>query len=66
MDTIRGNEKNRTLPLEDINLRPEGKITQEGTRRNIRTIIEYLEGWFNGRGAKGIDSQEGLEEKGRH
>ncbi|MEC8713157.1 MAG: hypothetical protein VXX35_01805 [Chloroflexota bacterium] len=56
-------KKPELYPLEDINLRPEGKITQEGTRRNIRTIIEYLEGWFNGRGAKGIDSQEGLEGK---
>ena len=50
-------------PLNKINLKPEGVITQEGTRRNIRTIIEYLEGWFNGRGAKGIDSLEGLEGK---
>ena len=50
-------------PLNKINLKPEGLITQEGTRRNIRTIIEYLEGWFNGRGAKGIDSLEGLEGK---
>ena len=38
---------------------PKGKITSEGTRRNIRTIIEYVEGWLNGRGAKGIDSLEG-------
>jgi len=38
---------------------PEGPITVEGTRRNIRTIIEYLEGWLTGRGAKGIDSLEG-------
>ena len=38
---------------------PEGPITTEGTRRNVRTIIEYLEGWLSGRGAKGIDSLEG-------
>ena len=31
----------------------------EGTRRNARMIIEYLEGWLNGRGAKGIDSLAG-------
>ena len=39
--------------------RPEGKITLEGTRRNLRTLIEYVEGWLNGRGAKGIDSLAG-------
>lgn len=38
---------------------PEGPITVEGTRRNTRTLIEYVEGWLNGRGAKGIDSLEG-------
>ncbi|MDP6821895.1 MAG: hypothetical protein QF554_01195 [Dehalococcoidia bacterium] len=38
---------------------PEGPVTQEGTRRNIRTIVEYVEGWLNGRGAKGIDSLDG-------
>ncbi len=38
---------------------PEGPVTQEGTRRNCRMLIEYLEGWLNGRGAKGIDSLEG-------
>ncbi len=38
---------------------PEGAITIEGTRRNARMIIEYLEGWLNGRGAKGIDSLAG-------
>ena len=49
--------------LSNLNLRPEGDLTKEGTRRNIRTIIEYLEGWFNGRGAKGIDSLEGVPGK---
>ena len=39
--------------------RPEGKVTMEGTRRNLRTLIEYVEGWLNGRGAKGIDSLAG-------
>jgi len=38
---------------------PAGPITLEGTRRNCRMLIEYLEGWLNGRGAKGIDSLEG-------
>ena len=38
---------------------PEGPTTIEGTRRNVRTIIEYLEAWLSGRGAKGIDSLEG-------
>ena len=38
---------------------PEGPITVDGTRRNARMLIEYGEGWINGRGAKGIDSQAG-------
>jgi len=38
---------------------PAGPITTEGTRRNCRMLIEYVEGWLNGRGAKGIDSLEG-------
>ena len=38
---------------------PEGPVTVDGTRRNARMVIEYLEGWLNGRGAKGIDSLEG-------
>lgn len=38
---------------------PEGPITVEGTRCNARMLIEYVEGWLNGRGAKGIDSLEG-------
>lgn len=38
---------------------PDGPITTEGSRRNARMLIEYVEGWLNGRGAKGIDSQEG-------
>jgi malate synthase len=38
---------------------PEGPITVEGTRRNARMLIEYVEGWLNGRGAKGIDSLAG-------
>ncbi|MCI0548553.1 MAG: hypothetical protein L0027_14875 [Candidatus Rokubacteria bacterium] len=38
---------------------PSGPITVEGTRRNARMLIEYLEGWLNGRGAKGIDSLAG-------
>lgn len=38
---------------------PEGPITLEGTHRNARMLIEYIEGWLTGRGAKGIDSLEG-------
>jgi malate synthase len=38
---------------------PAGPITVEGTRRNARMVVEYLEGWLNGRGAKGIDSLAG-------
>ena len=38
---------------------PAGPVTVEGTRRNARMLIEYVEGWLNGRGAKGIDSLEG-------
>jgi len=38
---------------------PAGPVTTEGTRRNCRMVIEYVEGWLNGRGAKGIDSLEG-------
>ncbi len=38
---------------------PQGPITLEGTRRNTRMVIEYVEGWLNGRGAKGIDSLAG-------
>ena len=38
---------------------PEGPITTEGSRRNARMLIEYVEGWLTGRGAKGIDSLEG-------
>jgi malate synthase len=44
-------------PIE-INV-PEGPVTMEGTRRNARMVIEYVEGWLNGRGAKGIDSLAG-------
>ena len=38
---------------------PAGPITVGGTRRNARMVIEYVEGWLGGRGAKGIDSLEG-------
>jgi malate synthase len=38
---------------------PAGPITLEGTRRNARMLVEYVEGWLNGRGAKGIDSLAG-------
>ena len=43
-----------------IHLRvPDGPVTVEGTRRNARMVLEYLEGWLQGRGAKGIDSLAG-------
>lgn len=35
---------------------PKGLVTEAGTRRNLRMLVEYLEGWLRGRGAKGIDS----------
>jgi len=38
---------------------PRGPVTVEGTRRNARMLVEYLEGWLGGRGAKGIDSLAG-------
>ncbi|MDO8479354.1 MAG: hypothetical protein Q7W02_24825 [Candidatus Rokubacteria bacterium] len=38
---------------------PAGPVTVEGTRRNARMLIEYVEGWLGGRGAKGIDSLAG-------
>ena len=38
---------------------PDGPITVQGTRRNARMVLEYLEGWLQGRGAKGIDSLAG-------
>jgi len=38
---------------------PAGPITLEGTRRNARMVVEYVEGWLNGRGAKSIDSLAG-------
>ena len=38
---------------------PAGPISLEGTRRNARMVVEYIEGWLNGRGAKGIDSLAG-------
>ncbi|MBI4245590.1 MAG: hypothetical protein HY614_00230, partial [Candidatus Rokubacteria bacterium] len=38
---------------------PAGPITLEGTRRNCRMLVEYVEGWLTGRGAKGIDSLAG-------
>ncbi len=38
---------------------PGGPLTEEGTRQNVRTLIEYVEGWLAGRGAKGIDRLAG-------
>ncbi len=39
--------------------RPDGVLTEDGTRRNLRTLLEYVEGWLRGRGAVGIDSLAG-------
>ena len=39
--------------------RPAGALTEDGTRRNLRTLIEYVEGWLRGRGAVAIDSLAG-------
>ena len=39
--------------------RPAGALTEEGTRRNLRTLIDYVEGWLRGRGAVAIDSLAG-------
>ena len=52
-----GMAKPETYPLK-IGV-PAGAVTLEGTRRNARMLVEYVEGWLNGRGAKGIDSLEG-------
>lgn len=38
---------------------PQGTLTEEGTRQNVRVLIEYIEGWLTGRGAKGIDRLAG-------
>lgn len=38
---------------------PAGPITAAGNRRNVRMIIEYVEGWLAGRGAKSIDTLAG-------
>ena len=38
---------------------PKGDLTMECTRQNTRVLIEYIEGWLNGRGAKGIDRLAG-------
>ncbi|MBI21324.1 MAG: hypothetical protein CL780_03655, partial [Chloroflexi bacterium] len=38
---------------------PTGSTTGECTRQNIRVLLEYIEGWLNGRGAKGIDRLAG-------
>ncbi|HEX9409673.1 MAG TPA: hypothetical protein VGA23_08490 [Methylomirabilota bacterium] len=38
---------------------PAGPVTVGGTRRNARMVIEYVEGWLGGRGAKAIDSLAG-------
>src|SRR5262249_28064748 len=38
---------------------PAGAITIDGTRRNTRMLLEYLERWLRGRGANGIDSLAG-------
>ena len=39
--------------------RPAGALTEAGTRRNLHTLLVYMEGWLRGRGAVGIDSLAG-------
>lgn len=34
----------------------KGPVTLERVRRNARVPVEYMEGWLNSRGAKGVDS----------
>src|SRR5256885_17077135 len=38
---------------------PSGPVIVRGTSPNARMVIEYVEGWLGGRGAKGIDSLAG-------
>ena len=62
---VRGSEWKPTAEMADPDSYPikiavpEGPVTVDGTRRNARMVIEYVEGWLNGRGAKGIDSLAG-------
>jgi malate synthase len=35
---------------------PNGSITEAGVRGNVRVALEYLDNWFEGRGAVGIDN----------
>ena len=42
---------NVTVTEADLLAVPEGKITEEGLRNNIRVGIQYIEAWLAGRGA---------------
>jgi malate synthase len=35
---------------------PDASITEAGVRGNVRVALEYLDNWFEGRGAVGIDN----------
>ena len=39
--------------------RPRGRLTEDGTRRNLRTLLHYVQAWLQGRGAVAIDSLAG-------
>jgi malate synthase len=41
--------------LRDIRV-PDGRITREGMRKNVRVALSYLSAWLQGRGAVAIDS----------
>ena len=42
---------NVTVTEADLIAMPEGEITEEGLRNNIRVGIQYIEAWLGGRGA---------------
>jgi malate synthase len=44
-----------TVAAEDLLAVPEGAITREGLRRNVRVSLRYLEAWLEGRGCVPID-----------
>ncbi len=46
----------RNIGAQDLLQIPEGEITEEGVRTNIRVGIQYLEAWLSGRGAVPINN----------
>ena len=52
LGTVPGHVRSRQLPGQHHRSRT-GPITTEGSRRNARMLIEYVEGWLQGRGSKG-------------